>query len=141
VGTASAAKHDFVRGLGADEVVDYREADFAETVSGIDVVLDSIGGDYGPRSVATMRPGGTIVTLAVGAVHADLSRVAADKDVRSAVMLVERDHATLAEIVRLCDEGVLRVEVAEVLPMSQAGRAHELGETGRTTGKIVLRWD
>src|SRR5262245_22280278 len=61
IGTASAPKHEFVKGLGADEVIDYRETDFAEAVRDVDIVLDAIGGEYGPRSLRTLRRGGVLV--------------------------------------------------------------------------------
>jgi NADPH:quinone reductase-like Zn-dependent oxidoreductase len=56
--TASSAKVDFVRGLGADEVIDYKAQDFAAVARNMDVVLESVGGDYADRSLRTLRPGG-----------------------------------------------------------------------------------
>lgn len=140
VTTASAGKHQFVRSLGADEVIDYRTVDFTDAVSELDAVLDPIGGDYGPRSVARMRPGGTIVTLAVANVHPDLPRLAEAAGVRSAVVVVEPDHHALGQVVELYAAGRLRVEVAEVFPMSRVAEAHALVERGHTTGKVVLTW-
>jgi len=61
--TASAAKHDLVASLGADELVDYRVTDFAAHVDGMDVVLDTIGGDTARRSIGVLRPGGLLVTI------------------------------------------------------------------------------
>lgn len=140
VGTASAGKHDFVRGLGADEVIDYRGSDFARELSGMDVVLDTIGDDYGPRSIATMGWGGTYVCVTPANIHPDLAAVADQAGVRTAVMLVERDHAGLAEVVRLYAGGRLRVEVAQTFPIEQVAEAHALGEQGHNTGKLVLTW-
>ncbi|MFB4314118.1 NADP-dependent oxidoreductase [Actinomadura sp. 21ATH] len=133
IGTASEPKHALLRRLGADELVDYRTADFAETVRDVDVVLDTIGGEYGPRSVRTMRPGGVIVTITPRDV-----RVPAAADVRSEVLLVESDHATLKEIAALAEAGRLRAEIDLVVPLEEAAKAHAHGETGRTTGKMVL---
>ncbi|GAA4536042.1 NADP-dependent oxidoreductase [Nonomuraea ferruginea] len=138
IGTASAAKHGFLRGLGADELVDYREVDFAEVVGDVDVVLDGIGGDYGRRSLRTMRRGGTIVTLPLSVMDEGVHDEAAALGVRSAVMLVEPDHAAMRALAALMEAGRLRPEVAAVLPLRDAAKAHELGESGRTTGKIVL---
>jgi len=56
IGTASAPKHDILRDLGADELIDYREQDFEQIVDGVDVVIDAIGGDYTGRSPRTLRP-------------------------------------------------------------------------------------
>lgn len=66
IGTASAAKHDLLRELGADEVVDYRTTDFAEAVEEVDTVLDPVGGETRSRSIGLLRPGGTLVSLLAG---------------------------------------------------------------------------
>lgn len=136
IGTASAGKHEFLRGLGADELVDYRTTDFAEVVHDVDVVLDLIGGDYPARSVPTLRPGGLLVTIASGDDAATVPAV-----VRTTWVLVEPDHAGLEQITALVETGRLRVEVDSVLPLARAAEAHELGEKGRTRGKIVLSVD
>jgi NADPH:quinone reductase-like Zn-dependent oxidoreductase len=136
IGTASAAKHAFLRGLGADELVDYRTADFTEAVKDVDVVIDTIGGDYGPRSVRTLREGGIIVSLVLPA--EGLGALAREHGVRLETMLVEPDLAALKAIAALAEAGRLRAEIDTVLPLEQAARAHEHGESGHTTGKIVL---
>ena len=137
VGTASAAKHDFLRELGADEVVDYREVDFAETVTGVDVVVDAIGGDYFDRSLRTMNPGGTFVALSYD-VSAAMKARAAERDITADFMLVEPDLGGLTAIRALVADGRLRPVVDTVLPLADAAKAHELGETNRAAGKIVL---
>ncbi|NUO58192.1 MAG: NADP-dependent oxidoreductase [Hamadaea sp.] len=123
IGTASAAKHDLVRRLGADEVIDYRTVDFTEAVRDVDLVLDTVGGDYGPRSQRVLRPGGKLIRLT-------------EHDEN--FTLVEPDYAGLREIVALVEAGRLRPEVSTVLPLAAAAEAHTLSESGRTTGKIVL---
>ncbi|MGW0807078.1 NADP-dependent oxidoreductase [Nonomuraea sp. NPDC002799] len=138
IGTASAAKHDFLRGLGADELIDYRTEDFAESVRDVDVVIETIGGDYGTRSLRTMRDGGTIISLALSLLDPSLHAQAAERGIRSAAMLVEPDYAAMRALAALAEAGRLRAEIAAVLPLAEAAKAHELGETNRTTGKIVL---
>lgn len=134
IGTARADKHDFLHELGADEVIDYTTADFAETVRDIDIVLDGIGGEYGTRSLRVLRPGGHLVTLpGPHAVPTDF-----DPRLHVAWTMVEPDAAGLAHIARLVREGRLRVEIDTVLPLDNAAEAHIRGETGRTRGKIVL---
>lgn len=137
IGTASAPKHDFLRGLGADELIDYRETDFAEAVRDVDVVLDTIGGEYGPRSLATLRPGGIVVTILVGS-SPGLEEQAAEQGKQALGMLVEYDQAGMRAIEALVRGGKLRPEIAAVFPLTDAAKAHEMGETGRTTGKIVI---
>ncbi|PBC83720.1 MULTISPECIES: NADP-dependent oxidoreductase [unclassified Streptomyces] len=137
IGTARQAKHDFLRGLGADELVDYTQQDFAETVRDIDIVLDTIGGDYGARSLRTLRPGGTLVSILPldGSFPAAQAREAG---IRAGFLLVEPDQAGLRAVADLVNSGKLQVNVDTVLPLEEAAQAHTLGETGRTTGKIVL---
>jgi NADPH:quinone reductase-like Zn-dependent oxidoreductase len=137
VGTASAAKHDLLRDLGADELIDYRETDFAETVTGVDVVIDAIGGDYFDRSLRTMNPGGTFVALSYDVSSAMKAR-AAERDVTADFMLVEPDLGGLTAIRALVTDGRLRPVIDTVLPLADAVKAHELGETNRAVGKIVL---
>lgn len=137
IGTASAAKHEFVRGLGADEMVDYTQTDFAETVRDVDVVLDAVAGDYGPRSLRTLRPGGTLVAISFA--HPETMRSAAKEcGVRLEYLTVEADHAGMTAIAELVDKGLLHAEIDSALPLEQAAEAHRRGETRRTTGKLVL---
>ncbi|MFF0473916.1 NADP-dependent oxidoreductase [Streptomyces sp. NPDC004284] len=133
IGTASAAKHGLLRELGADEVVDYREAPFEDVVSDVDVVLDGIGGETAERSLKVLRTGGRLITL-----PGPDDVPAAPEGLRAAWVMVEPDHLGLREITALVDGGALRPVVDTVLPLSEAAKAHELGELGRTAGKIVL---
>ncbi|NUT91601.1 MAG: NADP-dependent oxidoreductase, partial [Saccharothrix sp.] len=135
--TASAAKHDFVRSLGADEVVDYTAVDFAQAVRDVDVAFDTVGGDIGARSVPTVKPGGLVVTI-LGSSLETLEAAAEGRDVRIAAVLCEPDRHGLLALTDLVDRGALRTELDTVLPLEQAAKAHELLETGRTRGKIVL---
>ncbi|WP_224273680.1 NADP-dependent oxidoreductase [Streptomyces sp. LS1784] len=137
IGTASAAKHDFIRGLGADEVIDYRTADFVKEARDIDVVLDPLGGEDRLRSLETLRPGGVLVSI----LPHDLDEVtarAAELGVRAKAMLVEHDQAGMAAIAALAESGQLRVHVSGTYPLAEAAKAHTEGETGRVTGKLVL---
>ncbi|SNT30583.1 NADPH:quinone reductase [Streptosporangium subroseum] len=138
IGTASSAKHEFLRGLGADELIDYRSVDFAEVVGDVDVVIDTMGGDYGPRSLRTLREGGVIVSLVLSNMTEGLDAQAEELGIRAESMLVEPDYAGMKAIAALVETGGLRAEIDTVLPLEEAAKAHERGETGRTTGKIVL---
>ncbi|MEV6951654.1 NADP-dependent oxidoreductase [Streptomyces sp. NPDC051183] len=133
IGTASEAKHGLLRELGADELIDYRSADFTEAVSDVDVVIDSLGGEAGERSLKVLRPGGHLVTLpSPDDVPADAPGV------HTGWTLVEPDFRGLVEIAALVEEGRLRPVVETVLPLAEAAKAHEIVDRGRTTGKIVL---
>ncbi|MFF0203838.1 NADP-dependent oxidoreductase [Streptomyces sp. NPDC005017] len=133
IGTASAAKHDLVRRLGADEVIDYRSARFEFAVRDVDVVLDGLGGETAERSLEVLREGGRLITLP------GPDDVPAARDgVEARWILVEPDHLGLRELAALVERGELKPVVETVLPLVEAARAHEIGELGRTTGKIVL---
>uniref|UniRef100_A0AAU2V2E8 NADP-dependent oxidoreductase n=1 Tax=Streptomyces sp. NBC_00003 TaxID=2903608 RepID=A0AAU2V2E8_9ACTN len=138
IGTASAAKHDFVRGLGADEVIDYTAVDFTEAVRDVDVVLDPIGDAYGSRSLKVLRRGGVLVSIASPDEDGLLAE-AADLGVRAGFTLVEADYAGMRAIAALVEEGRLRAEIDSVFELADAAKAHEYGERGRTQGKLVLR--
>ncbi|MBE2998649.1 NADP-dependent oxidoreductase [Nocardiopsis sp. HNM0947] len=138
IGTASEPKHTFVRSLGADEVVDYRSVDVGEAVRDVDVVLDAVGGaDQVERSVRALRPGGTVVTLLPFDAPETAAR-AEEQGSRIAQMLVEHDHQGMRSIAALVARGALRPTIADTFPLAEAARAHEIGERGRTTGKLVL---
>ncbi|MFL4909635.1 NADP-dependent oxidoreductase [Streptomyces sp. MMS24-I2-30] len=137
IGTASAAKHAFVRGLGADEVIDYHTADFVREARGIDVVLDPLGGNDRLRSLDTLRPGGVLVSI-LPRDFGEVAERAAALGVRAKAVLAEHDRAGMAAIAALVEAGQLRVHVSGTYPLAQAARAHAQGETGRVTGKLVL---
>lgn len=140
IGTASAEKHDFLREIGVDEPIDYREVDIAEAVSDVDVVLDTIGGDTSLASLRTLRPGGILVSiLPVGS--RKLFDQADELGVRAVRMLVDSSRHNLDSVTELVEQGALRPTIAEVFPLEQAAEAHRRGETGRTTGKMVLTVD
>ncbi|MFI5672169.1 zinc-binding dehydrogenase [Streptomyces sp. NPDC051704] len=96
-------------------------------------MIDAVGGDYGQRSLKVLKPGGHLVTLpGPDGIPADT------QGVHAAWVLVEPDLKGLQEIASLADRGLLKPLVDTVLPLEQAAKAHEIGELGRTTGKIVL---
>ncbi|MFI6920703.1 NADP-dependent oxidoreductase [Nonomuraea spiralis] len=138
IGTASAPKHDFVRKLGADEVLDYRTTDITEAVRDADVVVDAQGSEHAMGSLRSLRAGGLLVSLRLDDGTPALTREAARLGVRAEVMLVEHDHAGMLAIARLVAEGRLRAEIAGTFELADAAKAHAIGETGRTAGKLVL---
>ncbi|MFH8933627.1 NADP-dependent oxidoreductase [Streptomyces griseosporeus] len=140
IGTASSGKHAFLRSIGADETIDYRETDFAEAVKDVDVVLDTLGEETSVRSLRVLRPGGIVVSiLPVGSdeFHQEAERLG----VRAVRMLVDASHSGLRQIAELVEAGRLRAEIAGTFPLAEAAEAHRLGDTGRTTGKLVLTVD
>lgn len=141
IGTASAAKHDWLRSLGANELIDYTSVRFEDAVRDVDVVIDLVGDEHdatSTRSLKTLRPGGTIVAVPSG-VSPELHDAARARGLRASAYLVEPDGASLTRIAKLIDKGVTKVEVEDVLPLADAAEAHRRGERGRTRGKLVLR--
>ena len=129
-GTASAANRDFVRSLGADEVIDYRAERFEGVVRDVDVVFDTVGGETLERSWGVLKPGGRLVTVAASGERTT------DERVRAAYFIVEPSRAQLAEIARLIDGGALRPVVGAVFPLAEARQAYQHKPV---RGKVVLR--
>jgi NADPH:quinone reductase-like Zn-dependent oxidoreductase len=137
VGTARSAKHDLLRELGADTLIDYTTSDFVAEAGPIDVVLDLLGGDDAKRSAETLVRGG----LLIGAIGNDLgftAERAAERRVRFEVVSVRPSSADLLELVALVENGQLRVLVDEAVPLADVAKAHELVAAGHATGKVVL---
>jgi NADPH:quinone reductase-like Zn-dependent oxidoreductase len=140
IGTASAAKHDFLRELGVDEAIDYRETDFTEAVKDVDVVLDMLGGETALKSLRVLRPGGVVVSI-VPMGKPDFYEEAERLGVRAVRMLVDADRADMEAIAELVEAGKLCATIAGTFPLADAAEAHALGATGRTAGKLVLTVD
>ena len=138
IGTARAAKHDYLRELGVDEPIDYTTTPWEEVLSDLDVVLDAIGGDdYGLRSLMTLREGGLLVVLPGGVTDA-VAAAAGEQSKRASGVQVEPDYCALESLAALVDEGKLTVTIDETFPLAQASEAHRRLEDGRARGKIVL---
>jgi NADPH:quinone reductase-like Zn-dependent oxidoreductase len=136
IATASARDRDFVRELGADEVIDYTTTRFEEVVHGVDLVFDLVGGDTLQRSWQVIQPGGLLVSIVSPSPSADGEK---EHDVRFAYFIVEPDRDELIRISELIDEGHLRPVIDTVYPLAQARQAYEQAAKGHTRGKIVLR--
>ncbi|MFB8119267.1 NADP-dependent oxidoreductase [Streptomyces sp. NPDC055962] len=135
-GTASAPKHDFLREIGADVCIDYRSEDFTDTDERYDVVLDTLGGETATRSAGVLSPGGVVVSLLPG--DEDTQAAAEKAQARAVTLLVEHDRSGMRAIAGLVERGRLRAHVSGTFPLAEGARAHAQGETGRTTGKLVL---
>ena len=131
--TAATSNLDFVRELGADEVIDYTRVRFEEAARGVDVVLDTVGGETLERSWSVLGPGGRLVTIAAS------SETTTDPRVHDAFFIVRADRAQLAEVARLVDAGSLRPVVARILPLAEGRAAYAPRSQGSTRGKIALR--
>jgi len=135
IATASAHNHDYLRGLGADETVDYRHAGFEEAIGKVDVVFDTIGGETQERSWRLLKNGGTLVSI----INPPPAEKAAAHGVRQAFVFIQPDAAVLTELAKLVDEGKLRTYLEAVLPLAEAPRGQEMSQGGHVRGKIVLK--
>jgi NADPH:quinone reductase-like Zn-dependent oxidoreductase len=133
--TVSDRDVGFARELGADEVIDYRHQRFERAVSGIDVVLDLIGGETQERSWSVLHPGGIIVST----VREPDQDTARERQARGTQFLVEPNAAQLEAIARLIEEDKVRPSVAAVFTLDQVRDAHRALEQTHPRGKVVLR--
>ncbi|MDP6342194.1 MAG: NADP-dependent oxidoreductase [Alphaproteobacteria bacterium] len=135
ISTASAANHDYLRGLGADEIIDYNVEDFTEAVSDCDAVFDTVGDDVAQRSFAVLKPGGRAAFIASGPTAPESPR----QDVRSLRPQVGRDRPHLERIVELVRSGAVRIPEIALYPLSEAATAHRVSEGRHLRGKLVLK--
>lgn len=135
IGTASMHNHDFLRKLGADQVVDYERERFEDVVGPVDVVLDTLGGDIQERSWKVLKRGGILISI----VSPPSAETASAHGVRQVFAFIKPDAAQLAEIAKLADAEKIKAIVETILPLSDATRGQELSQRGHTRGKIVLR--
>jgi NADPH:quinone reductase-like Zn-dependent oxidoreductase len=134
--TASAVNHDYLRQLGADEIIDYNTQDFTKVVSGVDAVFETVGGgEVVERSFSVLRPGGRAAFIGSGQTAPIPSR----PDVVSLRPKVGRDRAHLERIVELVECGAVRVPEIKVYSLSQAAEAHRVSEGRHLRGKLVFK--
>jgi NADPH:quinone reductase-like Zn-dependent oxidoreductase len=133
--TASAANRDYLRTLGADQIIDYNAQDFTQAVSGCDAVFDTVGGDVAKRSFGVLRPGGRAAFIASG----NTAPVSPRADVASLRPKVGRDRAHLERTVALVTGGAVRVPEITIYALSQAAAAHAVSEGRHFRGKLVFK--
>src|SRR5438093_5838889 len=135
IGIGSGRNEEFVRGLGADEFIDYKKAKFEAEVSGVDVVFDTVGGDMQQRAFQTLKRGGFLVST----VDPPSAEKAKEFGVTVAMVVMTPKPDQLAAINQLLENGKLKVRIATVLPLAEVKKAHQLSASGHADGKIILR--
>lgn len=131
--TASKANHDFVIELGAKEAIDYKNDDFTR-LKDMDVIFDTIGGEVQERSWQCLKAGGTMVSITAPPAEA----LAAQHQAKGAFCFVQPNRDQLTELAVLFDNGKLKIEVAEEMPLAQVAQAHQKSQSATTRGKLVL---
>jgi NADPH:quinone reductase-like Zn-dependent oxidoreductase len=134
IATASKKNHDFLRSLGADELIDYNTTKFEDVVHDVDVVLDTITGETQDRSWQVIKRGGIYVSI----LQPPNQEKAAARGVRAAHVFVQPNVDELDEIARLVDSGKVKPVVEKVFPLKEAAAAQQAVATHHTRGKIVL---
>lgn len=134
VTTASARNHDYVRGLGAEEIIDYNVQDFTQVVSDCDAVFDTVGGDVAIEGFKVLKPGGRAAFIASGAKAPEAPR----DDVVSLRPSVGRARSYMERIVELYDAGAVTVPELTLFDLKDAAEAQKVSETRHLRGKLIL---
>jgi NADPH:quinone reductase-like Zn-dependent oxidoreductase len=133
--TTSTANLDYVRGLGADEVIDYNAQDFTRAVSGCDAVFDTVGGEVAQKSFAVLRPGGRAAFIASGPQAPKPDR----DDVTALRPAVGRARAPLERVAKLAACGAVRPPEVKLYRLAQAAEAHRVSQSRHFRGKLVFQ--
>jgi NADPH:quinone reductase-like Zn-dependent oxidoreductase len=133
--TTSAANRDYVKSLGADEIIDYNTQDFTKVVSGCDAVFDTVGGEVAQKSFAVLKPGGRAAFIASGMEAPKPNR----SDVTSLRPSVKRARAPLERTAKLFEDGAIRPPEVKLYPLSEAAEAHRLSQSRHFRGKLILQ--
>jgi len=133
--TASAANHDYVKKLGADQVIDYRKDDFTKIVSNCDAVFDTVGGDVTAKSFSVLKSGGRLASVAAGGTPPPSPRA----DLISLRPRVDRDRPHLDRISELVTRGIVPVPEMVEYPLAEVVAAHRVSEARHLRGKLILK--
>jgi NADPH:quinone reductase-like Zn-dependent oxidoreductase len=137
IGTSSGANRQFVLSLGADEHIDYKSVKFEDVCAPVDVVLDAIGGENIDRSLKVLKEGGTIISLPSG-VSESVTDKAAAQGKRGIFFFVNSNSKDMSAISSLLAQGHVHSHVSQMFSFADIRAAHELLESGKTVGKIIL---
>ena len=133
--TTSAANIEYVRGLGADQVIDYNAQDFTKVVKGCDAVFDTVGGDVAQKSFAVLKPGGRAAFIASGAQAPKPDR----SDVTALRPPVPRSRKAMERIAQLFEAGAILPPEVKLYPLSKAAEAHRVSQARHFRGKLVFQ--
>lgn len=132
--TASQSNLEFVRGLGAEQVIDYTATSVGNAVHDVDLVYDTVGGESLNSSIQALKQGGTLITIA----GPPDEQKAKAKNINVASFSAQINAELLATIAQLIDEGKVKVTLAKIFSLNDAKQAHQLSQSGHGRGRIVL---
>jgi NADPH:quinone reductase-like Zn-dependent oxidoreductase len=138
IGTASPNNHAFLKSLGVEQVIDYRSQRFEDLVKEVDLVLNTVDAETANRSVAVLRPGGILVSVA-GSPDAAACAAAQVTCTRPNRETGASNAELLAKVMALADAGKFTVNVDEGFAMADAARAWEKSRGNHTRGKLVIK--
>lgn len=131
--SCSTKNVEFVKSLGADEVVDYTQQDFSE-LRDLNAVFDTLGGEALEKTWQTLKSGGAVTSI----VEPPSEDLAAEHDVKCHFVFVQPSSAQLDQLRELLDSKTIKVEVDKVFNLDEVAKAHEYVETNRARGKVVI---
>lgn len=136
--TVSEADREFVKELGADEVIDYQTQQFEEEINDIDFILDTIGGENFVRSLKVLKPEGMIVLLPSNK-KAEADKAAKEHHIKNYKhILIHSSGKDMQAIAEMLRKGRMKVHVDKIYSFEQIPQAHEQMEQGKIKGKIVI---
>lgn len=135
IGTASTANLDFVKSLGADQVIDYTATAFEDVIKEVDLVVDSVGGDTENRSWAVLKQGGILVSLTQPPSQENAQKHGITAKFNTKFPTYE-DLQTIAQLIA---DGTIKAEIDSIFPLSQTNKALEKSEARHGRGRILLR--
>jgi NADPH:quinone reductase-like Zn-dependent oxidoreductase len=133
--TTSAANLDYVRSLGADQVIDYNAQDFTQVVKNCDAVFDTVGGEVAQKSFLALKPGGRAAFIASGAEAPKPER----SDVTALRPPVPRSRKAMERVAELYTAGAVKVPAIKLYRLSEAAEAHRLSQSRHFRGKLVIK--
>jgi NADPH:quinone reductase-like Zn-dependent oxidoreductase len=138
IGTASPNNHEFLRSIGADQVIDYKSQKFEDVVKNADLVLNTADADTNARSIGVVREGGVLVSI-VGPPNADACAAAKIRCARPDRQTGASNAEMLARVVELADAGKFKVFVDESYSLADASKAWARSREGHTRGKLIIQ--
>jgi NADPH:quinone reductase-like Zn-dependent oxidoreductase len=135
IATSSEKNIDFLKQLGADEVIDYKKENFEDRLRNVDLVFDTIGAQTQKRSLQVLKNGGRLITT----VKPENEKDAEEKNIHIEGYMARSYPEELEEIAKLIDEGKVSPVIGKIFTLEQAAEAQQLSKEGHVRGKIVLK--
>jgi NADPH:quinone reductase-like Zn-dependent oxidoreductase len=135
IGTAAGADIEYLKSLGVDKIIDYQRERFEDEATGVDAVVDLVGGDTLARSYGVIKRGGVLATTVQPIDEAAAQRAG----IRAVQVIMRRNARDLVELASLVEKGALKPRVSETMNLNEAKQAQELSESGKTRGKVILK--